>query len=112
LYGPKWKKGESLKLNTGQSLVSAVDATTVIVVRAPADDVTVTCGGPAMVDAKAGSPAGEADPAQQEGTQLGKRYADETLGIELLCTRPGRGTLAVNGSPLPFKDAKALPASD
>jgi len=103
-----------MKPRVGQTLASTVDGTTVIVVKAPDGDVTVTCGGAAMVDAKAkdSAPAGEADPAQMEGSQLGKRYADDELGLELLVTKPGQGTIAVNGAPLPLKDAKPLPASD
>jgi hypothetical protein len=47
-----------------------------------------------------------------EGTLLGKRYADEGLGIELLCTKAGAGTLSVGDTVLARKDAKPLPASD
>jgi hypothetical protein len=103
-----------MKLRTGQTLVSLVDDTTVVVVRAAAGDVEVTCGGTAMADAKdgAGAVKGSPDPGQQEGTLLGKRYADDELGLELLVTKPGTGTLAVNGIPLPVKGARPLPASD
>ncbi|MFN2539873.1 MAG: hypothetical protein ABR549_17210 [Mycobacteriales bacterium] len=104
-----------MKLRAGMTLSSTVDATTVVVVRAPAAEVTITCGGAEMVDAKsdaAKAKDGTADPAQQGGALLGKRYADEELGLELLCSKGGEGTLAVNGSALLLKDAKALPASD
>ena len=99
-----------MKLRAGQTLHSAVDATTVVVIRAPDDDVSVTCGGQEMLDA-APSPARAAADSAGDGAQLGKRYADESLGIELLCTKAG-GALAVNGNPLPLKEAKPLPASD
>jgi hypothetical protein len=102
-----------MKLRAGQTLVSTVDATTVIVVRAGAADVAITCGGAGMVDSKAaGAPAGVPDPDQMEGTLLGKRYAEDDLGLELLVTKPGEGTLAVDGRPLPVKGARPLPASD
>ena len=101
-----------MRLTVGQTLVSTVDQTTVIVVRAPDGNVALTCGGAEMVDAKGDRPVHEADPAQQEGTLLGKRYADESAGLELLCSKAGTGTLAYSGAPLPVKDAKALPASD
>ncbi|MQY21478.1 hypothetical protein [Nocardia macrotermitis] len=103
-----------MKPRAGQTLTSTVDATAVVVVRCPDSDVEITCGGVAMVDPKAGTPdaSGTADPAQQAGSQLGKRYADDGLGVELLCTKAGQGTLAVNGTPLPLKTAKPLPASD
>lgn len=101
-----------MRLTVGQTLVSTVDQTTVIVVRAPEGQAALTCGGAEMVDAKAARPVGDPDPAQQDGTLLGKRYADESLGLEVLCTKAGSGTLAYAGRPLPVKDAKALPASD
>jgi hypothetical protein len=103
-----------MKLRAGQTLISTVDATAVIVIRACAEDVAVTCGGAGMVDSKAasGAPKGVPDPDQREGTLIGKRYADDDLGLELLVTKPGEGTLAVNGEPLPVKGARPLPASD
>jgi len=103
-----------MKVRVGQTLVSSVDTTTVVVVRAPAGDVEITCGGVTMYDARGGGPApgGDADPAQMGGTQLGKRYANDDLGIELLCTKGGEGTLAVNGAAIMLRGAKPLPASD
>jgi hypothetical protein len=102
-----------VKPRVGQTLASTVDATTVVVVKAPDAEVVITCGGAEMADAKdvAGT-TGVADAAQQQGTQLGKRYADDGIGLELLCTKSGQGTLAANGTPLPLKGAKPLPASD
>jgi hypothetical protein len=44
--------------------------------------------------------------------QLGKRYAAEDLGLELLSVRGGEHALAVDGIPLALKVAKPLPASD
>jgi hypothetical protein len=98
----------------GQTLASTVDATTVIVVRWPQDDLEITCGGAEMVDPRepeAGLP-GIVDPGQMGGSQLGKRYAEGDLGVELLCVKGGQGTLAVNGVALAIKGAKPLPASD
>jgi hypothetical protein len=103
-----------MKPPVGTTLASTTDSTTVIVVRWGDADLDVTCGGATMVDAR-GSEAGivsQPDPTQLAGTQLGKRYADEELGIELLCTKAGQGTLAVDGAPLSLKAAKPLPASD
>lgn len=102
-----------MKPGVGQMLTSTVDATTVIVIRWPADDLDITCGGAAMVDSRGPEAGGgTADPTRMGGSQLGKRYADDELGVELLCTKAGQGTLEVNGAPLPLKDAKPLPASD
>ncbi len=52
------------------------------------------------------------DGAFAEGSVLGKRYADETTGAELLCVKPGDGSLSIDGRLLPQKGAKPLPASD
>jgi hypothetical protein len=103
-----------MKPRLGQVLSSTVDSTTVIVVRAPDREIDLTCAGVEMWDPRTGGarPPGEADPAQLAGTQMGKRYADDEIGLELLCTKPGRGTIAVNGVPLPQRGPKLLPASD
>ena len=103
-----------MKLKPGMRLRSQVDATEVIVVRSPADDLGVACGGQPMIDVAAEPEPGLAaagDPA--EGTQLGKRYTLATgAAIELLVTKPGRYGLSVDGAPLGLKEAKPLPASD
>lgn len=103
-----------MRPRVGQMLASTVDTTAVIVVRCPDRELEITCGGAAMTEGKGpgSAPAGTADPGLMSGSLLGKRYADDDLGVELLCTRPGPGTLAVNGVPLPVKTAKPLPASD
>jgi hypothetical protein len=93
---------------------STVCSTEVIVVRAPKDDIEVSCGGQPMVDmgAAASGNGGSVSPEFAEGTQMGKRYADEDLGLELLCTKAGDGSLAVDGKQLLIKGAKPLPSSD
>lgn len=102
-----------MKLKAGQTLASAVDATNVIVIRAPESELSVTCGGVEMVDPKAGpvEPV-DADPTHLNGTQLGKRYVDDSDTVELLCTKPGEASLALHGAALSLKEAKPLPASD
>ena len=47
-----------------------------------------------------------------DGTALGKRYTNDAGDIEVLCTKPGDGSVGVDGEPLEQKDAKALPSSD
>ncbi|MCT9077458.1 hypothetical protein [Streptomyces fulvoviolaceus] len=98
----------------GMMLTSTVDSTSVVVVRWAAGDQQVTCGGTPMVDAAKGDtgPQQPLDPDQSAGTLLGKRYATDDGTVELLCTKPGKGTLAVGGVPLAVKSAKPLPASD
>jgi hypothetical protein len=101
-----------MKLKVGQTLTSAVDATSLVVVRAPEGDVDVTCGGAPMTapgeTAAGATPEGEAG----NGVLMGKRYADEALGLELLCVKPGDYAVAVNGTTLAQKSAQPLPASD
>ncbi|MFJ8058103.1 hypothetical protein [Streptomyces sp. NPDC096142] len=102
-----------MRPRVGQMLASTVDTTAVIVVRCPDGEVDIACGGAAMTEATApGTATGTPDPDLMDGALLGKRYADEELGLELLCTKQGEGTLAANGVPLPVKSAKPLPASD
>ena len=102
-----------MELRPGQKLRSAVCEAEVVVVRAPAGDVEVGCGGAPLLEA-AEEPAGGAalDASLGDGPLLGKRYADDELGLELLCTRPGTGALTVDGRLLPLKGAKPLPSSD
>lgn len=92
---------------------SAVDTTEVVVVRAPKEGTTIQCGGLEMVPPGAeGGTSGSVHPDYKDGTQLGKRYVDEEAGLELLCTKPGEGSLGVDGRTLQLKEAKPLPASD
>ncbi len=101
-----------MKAKVGASLSSTVDQTTVVVVRWPDADLDLACGGAAMVEGKSAEATGTPDPALSDGTLLGKRYADEDAGVELLCTKAGTGTLTLNGIALPIRAAKPLPASD
>lgn len=101
-----------MQVKAGTKLASAVCETQVVVVRAPADDVELGCGGAPLVGADEGGSGGAPDPAFAEGTLIGKRYADEEVGIELLCTKAGAGSLTCNGAILAVKGAKPLPASD
>lgn len=100
-----------MQLKVGQTLESTVDATALVVVRCPDQDLTVTCGGRPM------APRGEArEKLTAEttggGTLLGKRYTVEGVEIELLCVQPGQHPVAVDGTEVAVKSAKPLPASD
>ena len=101
-----------MKLKTGLKLGSAVDATEVIIVRAPADEVDLRCGGAPMVGLDEARSTDGPAAAHAGGTLLGKRYADTTVGLELLCTKAGPGSLSLGDTPLEVKEAKPLPASD
>lgn len=65
-----------------------------------------------MVEDDLNKPAGSRDTSLGDGAVLGKRYADDDVGLEVLCTRAGDGALTVDGAPLLLKRAKPLPASD
>ena len=102
-----------MQLKAGGRIRSAVCATEVMVILAPQDEVDLTCGGAAMVALGTDPPAGAALSADASaGTQIGKRYVNEAGDLELLCTKPGKGSLALDGSALTIKGAKPLPASD
>ncbi|MBW8825467.1 MAG: hypothetical protein JF603_03820 [Acidobacteria bacterium] len=102
-----------MPLKVGTRLRSAVCTTEVIIVRAPSDDVALACGGTTMLQQGEDAPAGATlDAGLSGGSPLGKRFASDDLGIEVLVTKAGDGTLTVNGEPLPLKEAKALPTSD
>ncbi|GAA4663528.1 hypothetical protein [Gordonia humi] len=101
-----------MKLRMGLALASAVDTTTVIVTKLSGADVTITCGGVPMVEKGQVAPEATADPEQMKGSQIGKRYVDATGEFEVLCTKAGDGSLAVNGELLVIAEAKPLPTSD
>lgn len=100
------------ELKAGTRMKSAVCASEVMVIGAPGGDVDVTCGGVSMIGNADTAEGGAVDPAHAQGTQLGKRYVNEAGDLELLCVKPGEGSLAVNGEVLVLKEAKALPSSD
>jgi hypothetical protein len=83
-----------------------------MVIAAPAGDITLTCGGAPLLAEGEEAAAGAALDATGEGTQLGKRYTDESGALELLCVKPGEGSLAADGVDLVLKGAKPLPSSD
>lgn len=102
-----------MTLKPGTRLLSAVCATELIAVRAPAGEVELTVGGvaPVLTADERDTSAG-ARPGHDTGCLMGKRYVDEAETIELLCTKPGPGVPALGGTVLQLKEAKALPSSD
>jgi hypothetical protein len=100
-------------LKPGTRWASQVCDTEVVVVRAGTSVVSLECGGHAMIPVgDAPAPGLAVDPSFSEGTLIGKRFADPDSGVELLVTKAGVGTLAVDGTRIPAKDAKPLPSSD
>lgn len=102
-----------MELKPGSRWKSAVCDVEVVVVRPPRTEATLECGGYQMVPHAEAKPEGKAIAADfAEGSQAGKRYADEETGMEVLCTKAGQGTLTIGGRPIGAKEAKKLPASD
>jgi hypothetical protein len=104
---------EEMDLKPGSRWASQVCDTEVIVVRAPTSAVTLECGGHPVTPVGDG-PSSDVtlDPAFAQGSLIGKRFADPESGLELLVTKAGEGSLAVNGVVIPLKEAKPLPSSD
>ena len=98
-------------LKAGGRFKSAVCDTQVMVIKAPAGEFALACGGAEMV-APAAAGAGALDPALTGETLIGKRYVNADESLELLCTKGGKGTLTLDGTPLEIKQAKQLPSSD
>ena len=63
---------------------------------------------PTNSEVEGGTPAEGAD----GGTLMGKRYVDPEETLELLCTKPGAGSLGIGDTLLEIKESKPLPASD
>jgi hypothetical protein len=97
----------AMALKAGARFKSAVSDTQVMVVKAPPGEHELSCGG---------APVGPNDPsspgAPDGETLIGKRYVNADESVELLCTKGGKGVLALNGTPLEIKQAKQLPSSD
>ena len=101
-----------MDLKAGARFQSTTCETQVVAVKAPAGDVDLRCGGAPMVEL--GTDAPKTDPAAgfDGGTLMGKRYADDEVGIELLVTKAGAGALSIGETLVGLKEAKPLPASD
>lgn len=98
-------------LSTGQRLKSGVCTTEIMVISAPQEELDLTCGGAPMTD-NGEKQNTTVDPQFAEGTTIGKRYVNVDGKLEVLCVKPGEGSLAVNGDALKLKDSKKLPKTD
>jgi hypothetical protein len=100
-------------IKAGLRLSSVVCDTEVIVIKAPTDDLDLRCGGEPMVELTDGSALRGAPAAPHDaGTLIGKRYALAEPAVEVLCTKPGGGSLSIGDVVLPAKEAAPLPSSD
>ncbi|MEU5841459.1 hypothetical protein [Rhodococcus sp. NPDC047139] len=102
-----------MQVRSGQRYVSAVCATSIVVVKGPQSDIDLRCGGAAMlaagseVESRPGPAAG-----YDQGTIIGKRYWDEETGLEVVCTSAGPGSLSLGDRTLPERPPQPLPSSD
>ena len=95
-------------MKPGSRLKSSACDSEVVVIRYGSG--ILTCGGAPLAEAV--ETKVEPAPEACNGTVMGKRYVDAAGTVELLCVKPGKGTLALDGVALLLKEAKPLPASD
>jgi hypothetical protein len=102
------------KLKIGSRWRSVVSDTEVVIVRPPTGEEILTCGGTPMVPiGDPITPVAEApELADDEPTLIGKRYHDGSSGLQVLCSKGGKGRLRVSGRALEIAGAKPLPSSD
>ena len=99
-------------LKAGARFKSAVCETQIMVIKAPAGEFDLQCGGAPMLAPTAAAPAGTQLVPGANETLIGKRYVNADESVELLCTKGGKGALSLNGTPMEVKQAKQLPSSD
>jgi hypothetical protein len=103
-----------MSLTVGTRLRSRVCETEIMVVRPPATDLVLHCGGAPMATFdEEMTPTDVPTPHWDGGSRLGKRYTsvrDDSL--EVLVTREGKGTLGDGEGPLSVRESKPLPSSD
>ncbi len=101
-----------MDLKPGLRLSSQACDTEFVVIKGGGDHA-IECGGTPAVPV--GDPAAHQGGLNEDlagGTLLGKRYIDADDTVEILCTKPGAGTLTLDGQALSLKESKPLPASD
>jgi hypothetical protein len=82
-------------------------------VRVDDPSAVLECGGAPMLTMGSERPSGGSlAPGRDTGSLMGKRYGAAGTPVEVLCVKPGAGTLAVGGVVLENRVAKPLPASD
>ena len=99
-----------MQLKPGSRIKSAVSTVELMVVKTPAQDLDLRCGGTPMIPFDQASNPGA--PAPEGQTLLGKRYATPDNTLELLCTKGGAGLLTLGTTLIEAKAAKPLPSSD
>jgi hypothetical protein len=98
-----------IEARPGVRLRSAVCSCEIVVVRAPGDVVDLRCGGHPFVALEtevATLPNIQAD--FDGGSLRGKRYSNEAIGIEVLCTTAGEGSISVGTTVLTIPPHRPL----
>jgi hypothetical protein len=99
-------------LKPGSRWKSNVCTAEAVVVRAPKNEGLPQCGGIDMSPmGESGSPATPVS-GFDGGCTIGKRYKSDADGLEMLCTKAGKGALGFAGTILTPVETKKLPASD
>lgn len=106
------REGMKVGLKVGQRLKSMVCSTEIMVITAPDGEIQLTCGGAQMTDGEGNGEGGSVHPDHASGSTIGKRYVSKVGDLEILCVKPGEGSLAVGDVALNLKDAKKLPKTD
>jgi len=101
-----------MELKAGSRWTSAVSDVEVVVVKAPAGDVALHCGGHEMLPLGTEGSGEAPEAGLSEEIPVGKRFSNEAGDVELLITKAGTGTIQLNGETLGVKAAKPLPSSD
>jgi hypothetical protein len=101
-----------MELKPGIRIRSRVCESEAVIIRSPAGHIDLRCGGFAMSPLAAPSLGSTLDAAFQGGTVIGKRYVDDSDGLEVLVTKAGKGSLSLGAVALKEKPAKKLPSSD
>lgn len=101
-----------MQLKAGSRYRSTTCTGEFVVVKAPADDTDLRCGGEPVVSIDEAPGTGSPAAGFNEGTLVGKRYTDESETLEVLITKAGAGSLSIGDTALAVKGAKPLPSSD
>ena len=101
-----------MNLKPGARLSSQVCETEFVVIKGSGDHELACGGAPAVPVGDPAAHQGGISGELSDGTLLGKRYTDDDGAVEILCTKPGAGTLTFDGQVLTLKESKPLPASD
>lgn len=102
----------AMALKAGARFKSAVCDSQVMVIKAPAGEFELCCGGAGMIAPAATVSGASLHAEHAKETLIGKRYVNADESVELLCTKGGKGSLSLNGTPMEVKQAKQLPSSD